>query len=54
MFIKWASKKAGLSPGTLMYVGEEKEEKIKIKIIDYNEHRVDEKEVESIDDCLPF
>ncbi len=54
MFIKWASKKAGLSPGTLMYVGEEKKEKIKIKIIDYDEHRVDEKEVESIDDCLPF
>jgi magnesium transporter len=54
MFIKRTSKKAGLSPGTLMYVGEKREEKIKIQIVDYNEQTLEEKEVGSIDECLPF
>ncbi|MDF1590618.1 MAG: magnesium/cobalt transporter CorA [Desulfobacterales bacterium] len=52
--IKSARKKAGQSPGTLMYVGAEKVEKVKIQIIDYNGSDLAEKEVGTIKDCLPF
>ena len=55
MFIKRsARKKAGQSPGTLMYVGEEKDESVKIQIIDYSGTGLIEKEVDAIKDCLPF
>ena len=55
MFItRSAHKTAGQSPGTLLYVGEEKEEKVKIKIIDYNPSDLIEKEVGAIEDCLSF
>jgi len=55
MFIKRSALKiAGQSPGTLMYVGEEKAEKVKIQIIDYNGSDLAEKEVGTIKDCLPF
>ena len=54
MFIKRTAKKAGQSPGTLVYVGESKEEKVKIKIVDYNQSDLIEKEVGSIEDCLSF
>jgi len=37
-----------------MYVGESKEEKVKIKIVDYNQSDLIEKEVGSIEDCLSF
>ena len=54
MFIKRTSKKAGLSPGTVMYLGEKREETVKIKVMDYDQHHLEEKEVGSIADCLPF
>ena len=55
MFItKSARKLAGQSPGTLTYIGESKEEKVKIKIIDYNQSDLTEKEVGSIEDCRSF
>jgi len=54
MFIKKTSRKAGLSPGTLTYIGEKKNETVKINIIDYNATEFLEKEVAAIDDCLPY
>jgi len=54
MFVKRASKKAGLAPGTLMYLGEKREAKVKIKIMDYDQHHLEEKEVGSVQECLPF
>ncbi len=48
------SLKAGLPPGTLMHVGAEKLEKVKITVLDYDEQHFEEKETESIDDCAPF
>ncbi|MBI5374963.1 MAG: magnesium/cobalt transporter CorA [Candidatus Schekmanbacteria bacterium] len=44
--------KSGLPPGTLVHIGEKKTGAIKIKIIDYNETGVDEREITNIDDCL--
>lgn len=54
MFIKRASKKVGLSPGTLTYVGEAKEEKIKVQVFDYDKTDLQEKTFDSIDECLAF
>ncbi|MBN1221618.1 MAG: magnesium/cobalt transporter CorA, partial [Candidatus Aminicenantes bacterium] len=46
-------KKIGIPPGTPIYVGEERKEKVKITLIDYNEEHFEEKEIEVIDDCFP-
>ena len=52
--LKKRSKKAGLSPGTLIHIGEKKTEKPRITIIDYDEEQFQEKEVETIEECFPF
>jgi magnesium transporter len=54
MFIKKRSKKIGLSPGTLIHVGERKVEKTKISILDYSEEGLEETVAESIDACRRY
>jgi magnesium transporter len=49
-----AKQKAGLTPGTLVYLMERKVEKVRISIIDYDETQLEEKEVETIEECFPF
>ena len=51
---KKRSQKAGLPPGTLIHIGEKKREEPKITILDYDEARVQEREVKSIEECFPF
>ena len=51
-FIKKTSHKAGLPPGALVHVGTEKVEKTKITIIDYDEGTIEEKELETIEECF--
>ncbi|MBN2418205.1 MAG: magnesium/cobalt transporter CorA [Deltaproteobacteria bacterium] len=51
---KILSKKAGLPPGTLIHVGEKKLEKAIVKLIDYSEDGFEEKELGSINECLPY
>lgn len=53
-FIKKTSNKIGLSPGTLVHIGERKIEKTRIRIIDYDQAQFQEKEVEKIEEYLPF
>ncbi len=53
-FIKRISKKAGLSPGTLVHIGKKKIEKARIRIIDYDESQLNEKEAKKIEECFPF
>ena len=48
------SDKAGLEPGTLMYVGDKKVESSRITVIDYDESGYLEKEVASVEECFPF
>ncbi len=48
------SRKRGLSPGTLMHVGEKKVEKTRITVIDYDEKNFLEKEVKRLEECFPF
>jgi len=47
-FLKKASKKAGLPPGTLVHVGEKMTEAVRIRIIDYEESHIEEKEVSTV------
>jgi len=46
--------KVGLEPGTLVHIGEKKVEKVKIKIVVYDSEKIVEKELDSIDECIPF
>lgn len=52
-FIKNISKKAGLAPGTLVHIGKERLEKVKITVIDYDQNNLNEKEMENIEECFP-
>ena len=54
MFLKGKSKTPGQSPGTLVYVGDKREEKIKISVIDYDSEYLEEKEVQTIEECLTY
>ena len=51
---KRRSEKSGLPPGSPVYVGEKKTEKIKITIIDYDEKELETRETERVEECFPF
>ena len=51
---KKVSEKAGLPPGSLIHVGEQKLEKVKISLINYTETMIEERELESIEECFPY
>lgn len=53
-FIKKRSKKAGLPPGTLVHIGEEKGERTKITVLEYDELNFHEWEPESLGECFLF
>ena len=53
-FIKRASKTIGLSPGALVHVGKKKIEKVRIRLIDYDEAQLQEKEPKTVEECFPF
>ncbi len=52
--IRKRSKKFGLPPGTPVFIGEKKIEKVKITIVDYDEDHLEEKEAKTIEECFPF
>ena len=54
LFLKKGSKKAGLPPGTVVFVGEKKVEEIRITIIDYDENHYAEREVKNIEECFSY
>ncbi|MDH3796993.1 MAG: magnesium/cobalt transporter CorA [Desulfobacterales bacterium] len=51
-FIKKSSKTAGLSPGTLMHVGEQKIDKARITLTRYDQERLEEKEFQRIEEAF--
>ncbi len=53
-FIRRVSKKTGLPPGTLMAMGEKRRDKVRISIMDYDEHQFTEKEVGAVEETFPF
>jgi magnesium transporter len=48
------SKKAGLPPGTLEVIGEPKGGPVRITIFDYDAGHFEERQVERVEDCLPY
>ncbi len=53
-FIKRSSKKAGMPPGTLVHVGDQKIEKAKISVMNYDPERLEEKELKRIEESFAF
>lgn len=52
--IKKASIKKGLQPGALIHVGEKKIDKVRIRVIDFDRDTLEEKEFESIEECMAY
>lgn len=53
-FIKHTSKKAGMSPGTLVHVGEHKIDKARITLVNYDEDRLEEQELKRIAESFAY
>jgi magnesium transporter len=53
-FMKKISKKTGLPPGTLIHVGEKKTEKVRIRVMAYDEENLEEKDLDTIEECFPY
>jgi magnesium transporter len=53
-FIKRRSRKTGLPPGSLVHIGEEKTERVGIRLVDYDGKQLQEKDLETIEECFPF
>ena len=53
-FIKKSSKKAGLPPGTLVHVGERKQDVTRISIMDYEGDRLDEHRPTDVETVFPL
>ncbi|MBN2287924.1 MAG: magnesium/cobalt transporter CorA [Candidatus Glassbacteria bacterium] len=51
-FFKKVSKKRGLSPGSLVLVGEKKKYEVEITLFDYDEGRLEEKELEEVEESF--
>ncbi|XUX00964.1 MAG: magnesium/cobalt transporter CorA [Dehalogenimonas sp.] len=48
------SEKTGLPPGTLIHIGERRSEKTSLRLFDYNESQLLEKELGSVEEAFPF
>ena len=51
---KKTSRKAGMPPGTLVHIGPKRVEKARITLMDYDESRLEEREVTDVAECFPF
>ena len=52
--VKKRSKKVGLPPGAIVHIGNKRDEKTKITIVDYNEEQFQEKEAKTVKECFPY
>ena len=48
------SKKIGMTPGSIIYIGKERTTDVHIDVIDYSETEHKEKRLTNIEDCFPF
>jgi magnesium transporter len=53
-FLRRGGKKAGVSPGTMVYIGEKPPEPAKITVIDYGPESFEEKVVDRVEECFHF
>jgi len=49
-----ASKKLGLKPGSVVYVGKDRKEDVHIDIIDYTDKNYEEKRISSVEECFTY
>ncbi|MBU4245954.1 MAG: magnesium/cobalt transporter CorA [Nanoarchaeota archaeon] len=52
--LKKMSKKAGLMPGSLIYLGDKSNAPVKITVFYYNEKKFQEREVRNVEDCFKY
>jgi len=52
--IKRSSTTIGLPPGSLVHIGEKRDAKVKISVIDYDEKNFEEKEIINAEECFSF
>jgi len=52
--IKRAKRRIGLRPGTLVYLGEQKTEEVKIRVMDYDDSDLTESSPATVAECIPF
>jgi magnesium transporter len=48
------SHKRGLPPGSLVYVGKERQDDVKITVIDYNKEHIEERDISKVQQCYPY
>jgi magnesium transporter len=48
------SRKTGLPPGSLIHIGEERTEKIRITVVDYAEEHFEEREIDAVEELGPY
>lgn len=53
-FIKRLSEKAGLPPGALVHIGKKRAGKVRIKVIDYSQKELAEREARRVEECFQF
>jgi magnesium transporter len=53
-FTDKTSKKAGLPPDTLVHIGEKRAEKVRIRLMNYHEGHFEERDLSSVEECLPY
>jgi len=47
-------KAPGSMPGTLVHTGQRKVENVRIRLIDYNADKIEERQLDGVDECFPF
>lgn len=52
--IRRKSKDIGLAPGSLVYIGKKRTEKIKLSLINYSDNSFEEKELSDIKECFSY
>lgn len=52
--VKKRAKKAGLPPGSLVYTGEKRPGAATISVMDYDESRLEERQITRLDECFRF
>ena len=53
-FIKRGSRKVGLPPGSIVFIGEKKTDKVVMTLFDYDENQCQQKTLQTIEECFPL
>ena len=53
-FIKLRTKAKGQVPGSLIFIGEKKQEKVRIRVMNYDKHNLEESECNTLDEAYRF